>query len=68
MLKFLEPLMWMLLAKADVAKTLTKKYKEGNASLLEKTKRGTWKLQISAKENYIEKLNQLLGYQKTSCE
>ena len=68
MLKFLEPLMWMLLAKADVAKRLTKKYKEENASLLEKTKRGTWKLQISAKENYIEKLNQLLGYQKTSCE
>ena len=68
MLKFLEPLMWMLLAKADVAKRLTKKYKEENASQLEKTKRGTWKLQISAEENYIEKLNQLLGYQKTSCE
>ena len=68
MLKFLESLMWMLLTKADVAKRLTKKYKEGNASLLEKTKRGTWKLQISAEENYIEKLNQLLGYQKTSCE
>lgn len=68
MLKFLEPLMWMLLAKADVAKRLTKKYKEENASLLEKTKRGTWKLQISAEENYIEKLNQLLDYQKTSCE
>ena len=46
----------MLLAKADVAKRLTKKYKGENASLLEKTKRGTWKLQISAEENYIEKL------------
>ena len=41
MLKFLKPLMLMLLAKADVAKRLTKKYKGENASLLEKTKRGT---------------------------